>query len=113
MAEKTVEFEKWTIEDVLDILNCAMDDGEWHTPSASDIYIHTNNGYAIYGRCNISKHSSYHDIEHWFNINANSVMIWKEEYVRGKANANHHRPIYNLQQLVEKLRKHALTNPPK
>jgi hypothetical protein len=106
MAEKVVEFEKWINEDIADLLNTAMDDGEWHTPHASDIYIHTNNGYAIYGRCNISKHSSYHNVEHWFNINWYSVQIWKEEYVRGKANTSHHRPIYNLQKLVEKLKLH-------
>lgn len=109
MAKQTVDFAKWTIDDIMDILNTALDDGEWHTPCASDIYIHTNNGFAIYGRCNISKHSNYHDIEHWFNINGDSVNIWKEEYVRNRANACHHRPIYNLQQLVDKLKLHAIT----
>jgi hypothetical protein len=108
MSEKKVEFEKWTTDDILDLLNCAMDDGEWHTPSASDIYIHTNNGFAIYGRCNISKHNTYHDAEYWFNINWYSVSIWKEEYAKGRANINHHRAIYNLQQLVEKLKKHSI-----
>lgn len=109
MAGKKVEFEKWAIEDIIDLLNTALDDGEWHTPSVSDIYIHTNTGQAIYGRCNISKHSTYHDVEHWFNINWYSVKIWKEEYVKGKANINHQRAIYNLQQLVEKLKKHSIT----
>lgn len=108
MAEKKVEFEKWTLDDIQDILNTALDDGEWHTPSVSDINIHTNNGFAIYGWCNISKHNTYHDVEHWFNINWYSVKIWKEEYVRGRANACHFRPIYNLQKLVEKLQLHAL-----
>jgi hypothetical protein len=108
MAEKLIEFEKWGIEDIRDLLNCAMDDGEWHTPSASDINIHTNNGFSIYGRCNISKHSTYHDIEHWFNINAYSVKIWKVEYIRNRANAHHYRPIYNIQQLANKLKLHSL-----
>jgi len=110
MAEKTVDFDKWTIEDVQDLLNTALDDHEWHTPHATDIYIHTNTGFAIYGRCNISKHNTFHDAEHWFNINAYSVKIWKVEYVRGKANMNHYRAIYNLQRLVEKLRKHLVTD---
>lgn len=109
MAEKKVDFEKWTIENIADLLNCALDDGEWHTPSVSDIKIHTNNGVVIYGYCNISKHNTYHDVEHWFNINWYSVKIWKEEYVRNRANACLFKPIYNLQQLVEKLKLHAIT----
>jgi len=108
MAEKVVAFESWTIDDISDLLNTALDDGEWHTPHASDIYIHTNNGVAIYGRCNLSKHNTYHDVEHWFNINSYSVKIWKEEYVRYRANACHHLPIYNLQKLVEKLKLHEI-----
>lgn len=110
MQKQVVDFEKWTTEDIVDLLNTAMDDGEWHTPSATDIYIHTNNGYAIYGRCNISKHNSYHNIEHWFNINYYSVKIWVEEYVRNRANKTLFRPIYNLQKLVDKLKKHAIEN---
>lgn len=108
MPEQVVDFSKWTEEDVLDLLNTAMDDGEWHTPHASDLYIHTSNGHAIYGRINISKHSSYHDVEHWFNINWYSVKIWREEYVRNRANATHHRPIYNIQKLAERLTKHKI-----
>ena len=113
MAIKTVEFERWTIEDITDILNCAIDDGEWHTPSVSDINIKQNNGYSIYGWCNLSKHNTYHDVEHWFNINGYSISIWREEYVRNRANSCYHKPIYNLQKLVEKLKKHAITNPTK
>lgn len=108
MAEQVIDFNKWTEEDVLDLLNTAMDDGEWHTPLASDLYIHTSNGHAIYGRINISKHSTYHDVEHWFNINCDSVNIWREEYVRNKAKAKHYRPIYNIQKLGEKLNKHKI-----
>jgi hypothetical protein len=109
MAKQTVDFTKWTIDDIADLLNCALDDGEWHTPSVTGIMIHTNNGVAIYGYCNISKHNTYHYIEHWFNINDYSVKIWREEYVRGKANVNYYKPIYNLQKLVEKLKLHAIT----
>lgn len=108
MPEKTIDFKKWTIEDIRDLLNTALDDQEWHTPHVSDIYIHTNNGFAIYGRCNISRHNTYHFIEYWFNINDYSVKIWKEEYVKGKANNKYFRPIYNLQKLVEKLNKHQI-----
>lgn len=111
MAEKKVEFEKWTIEDITDLLNTALDNGDWHTPSVTDINIKQNNGVSIYGWCNVSKHNTYHDLEHWFNINWYSVKIWREEYVRNRANACHHLPIYNLQRLVEKLKLHEIKQP--
>jgi hypothetical protein len=108
MPLKKVAFELWTVENVSDLLNTALDDGEWHTPSVTDINIKQNNGYCIYGWCNISRHNSYHDVEHWFNINSYSVQIWKEEYIRNRANVHHHRPIYNLQAIVEKLKLHQI-----
>lgn len=82
-----------------------MDDGEWHTPHASDISIKSQTQSAVYGWCNISKHNTYHDKEVWFNINHNTIKIWVKEYVRDRANLSLYRPIYNLERLAEELRK--------
>jgi hypothetical protein len=90
-------------ERIAGILNTAMDDGEWHTPHASDIQIHTQSTAAIYGWCNISKHNTYHDKEVWFNINANTVKIWEKQYRKGLSDLSLYRSIYNLKQLAEVL----------
>jgi hypothetical protein len=90
-------------ERIAGILNTAMDDGEWHTPSATDINIHTQHSRCIYGWCNISKHNTYHDKEVWFNINGNTVQIWEKEYRKGKIDLCHYRPIHNLKKLGEVL----------
>lgn len=95
-----------TKEEIAGILNTAMDDGEWHTPSAHDINIHElSNARAAYGWCNISKHNTYHDKEVWFNINANTVQIWEKQYRKGKSDLCLYRAIYNLKQLAEVLGK--------
>jgi len=94
-----------SLDEIRLILNEALDSGDWHTPSTSDIKIKTQHNQAVYGYCNLSLHSNYHDIEYWFNINLTSVNIWKEEYVRGKANKSLYRPIYNIVSLAEILKK--------
>lgn len=96
-------FADLTTEEISGILHTALDDGEWHTPWISDINIKSQNTSAIYGWCNISKHNQYHDIEHWFNINANTVQIWKRQYRKGLSDLSLHRAIYNLKQLSERL----------
>ena len=90
-----------TPEEIAGILNTAMDDGEWHTPSATDINIKVQHGQAVYGWCNISKHNTYHDKEVWYNINGNSVAIWEKEYVKGRADKCLYRKIYNFKKLGE------------
>lgn len=92
-------FENISKERIAGILNTAMDDGEWHTPSVSDINIRSQTISAIYGWCNISKHNTYNDKEVWFNINKNNVKIWVKEYERGKIDRSLFRPIYNFKQL--------------
>lgn len=100
-----------TKDEIAGILNTAMDDGEWHTPSAHDINLHhLSNPKAAYGWCNISKHNTYHDKEVWFNINANTVKIWEKEYRKGKMDLSHFRPIYNLSQLAGVLGKFETEN---
>jgi hypothetical protein len=95
-----------TKEEIAGILNTAMDDGEWHTPSAHDVNIHEySNVKAVYGWCNISKHNTYHDKEVWFNINANTVQIWEKQYRKGRIDLSLYRPIYNLKRLSEALSK--------
>lgn len=94
-------FSNLSTEKIAEILQIAMDDGEWHSPSVSDINIHTQHQQAIYGWCNISKHNTYHDKEVWFNINANTVQIWEAEYRKGKSNLKRYRAIYNLKRLSE------------
>lgn len=94
-------FETLTVEEVAYILMLTMDSGEWHTPGVSDIHIHTQTRSVIHGFFSCSKHNTFHDQERWFNINSNTVQIWTEEYVRGKANINHYRPIYNLSKLAK------------
>ncbi len=92
-------FNDLTKEEIAGILNTALDDGEWHTPSASDINIHTQHGRAIYGWCNISKHNTYHDKEVWFNINSNCVQIWQKEYRKGMIDLSKHMAIHNFKKL--------------
>lgn len=88
-----------TPEEITGILNTAMDNGDWHTPSAHDINIKSQTEFAVYGWFNCSKHNTYHDQERWFNINANNVQIWVKEYVRGKADKSLYKPIYNFKKL--------------
>lgn len=91
-------------EEIASILNLAMDSGDWHTPSATDIQLSDlANPQAVYGWCNISLHSNYHDKEVWFNINANSVKIWEKKYIKGKIDKSEYRPIYNIEKLAEVL----------
>lgn len=94
-----------TLEEIDYILETAMDTDDWHTPTVSDITIHTQHEISVYGYCNVSLHSNYRNVEHWFNINSDSIKIWKEEYVRGRANINHFRPIYNIHKLSKILEK--------
>jgi hypothetical protein len=96
-------FSTLTKEQIAGILNTAMDDGEWHTPSATDININTQHTQAIYGWCNISKHNTYHDKEVWFNINGNCVQIWEKQYRKGLSDLSLYRPIYNFANLVKRL----------
>lgn len=98
------DFADLTEEEISGILNTALDDDEWHTPSAHDIKIHTQSRVAVYGYCNLSRHNQYHDLEHWFNINADTVQIWREEYVRNKANKSLYRKIHNIVKLAEVLK---------
>lgn len=105
-------FSELTIEEIAQILNTAMDNGDWHTPSANDVKLHElSNPRAAYGWCNISKHNTYHDKEVWFNINSNTVQIWEEQYVKGKANILLYRPIYNVKKLGEILSEFEHANP--
>lgn len=93
-----------TKEQISGILNTAMDDGEWHTPSAYDVSLHElSNARAAYGWCNISRHNRYHDKEIWFNINSNTVKIWEKEYVKGGIDKSKYWPIHNLKTLSEVL----------
>lgn len=92
-------FNDLTIEEISGILNTAMDDGEWHTPSASDISIHTQNSHVVYSWCNISKHNTYHDKEVWFNINQDTVQMWVKEYVKGGVDKSLYRTIHNIYEL--------------
>lgn len=92
-------FQDLSIEEITGILNTALDDGEWHTPGVSDINIKQQTTHCVYGWCNISKHNTYHDTEVWFSINKDTIQIWVEEYVKGKANKSLYRVIHNIYQL--------------
>lgn len=73
-----------TNEEILDILNTAMDNGDWHTPSAADINLHElSNAKCAYGWFNISKHNTYRDKEMWLlvfkrNFVGNNIRFIKE-----------------------------------
>jgi len=95
------DFNDLTTQEIRGILHTALDDDEWHTPSVSDVTIHTQSRVAVYGYCNLSKHNTYHDVEHWFNINADTVQIWKVEYVRDRMNKHLYRVIHNLVKLAD------------
>lgn len=97
-------FSDITKDEIIDILNLALDSGDYHTPSVYDINLHElSNPKAAYGWCNISLHNNFNDREVWFNINSNTVQIWVERYVKGKANEMVFSRIYNLKELSEKI----------
>lgn len=100
-------FEHITKDEIASILNTAMDDGEWHTPSAYDIQLHyLSNSRAAYGWCNISLHNTFNDKEVWFNINADSVSIWETVYEKGRANGERFWKINNIHKLSDALKKY-------
>jgi hypothetical protein len=98
---KGKRFDTINEEDIRRILEISLDDDEWHTPGVSDIKIHTQNHVAVYGYCNLSRHNRYTDLEHWFNINSDTVQVWREVYERGRANQHLHHVTHNVIKLAE------------
>lgn len=102
------DFEKMTVDQVAEIINIAMDNGNWHTPSTSSKSIVINplsSKVVRYGTCKISLHSNYHDEDYWFNINANSVHIWQDATLPGRSKTISNN-IYNLRKLIELIDKY-------
>ena len=88
-------------EELLKILNIALDNGNWHTTTASDIQLsELSSNVVAYGTCKISLHNTFRDKEVWFNINENTVQIW-ESRPRGRMYPESiHMAIYNLNDIV-------------
>lgn len=98
-------FDQLSKEDIAGILNTAMNNGEWHTPSARDIEIVQQSTVVAYGKFKCSLHNTFWDQERWFNINADTIQIWMEEPREGRANKCLYTPIHNLISLAKVLEK--------
>lgn len=92
-------------EELLKILNIALDNRDWHTTTASDIQLNElSNNMAAYGTCKISKHNTFRDKEVWFTINENTVHIWENRPHLNKADECLYRAIYNLNDIVSTIK---------
>lgn len=88
-----------TPDEIAGLLNTALDHGEFHSPSCSDIVIKEQNDVVIYGTFKESLHNRYHDRLGFFNINAGAVHIWEKDGT-GTWKSCNYRKIYNLPQLA-------------
>jgi len=92
-------------EELLKILNIALNNGDWHTTTASDIQLHDlSNNMAAYGTCKISKHNTFRDKEVWFTINENTVHIWENRPRQNMIDESLYRAIYNLDRIVSTIK---------
>lgn len=92
-------------EELLKILNVALDTGDWHTTTASDIQLDDlSNNMAAYGTCKISKHNTFSDQEVWFTINENTVHIWENRPRPNKADECLYMAIYNLENIISTIK---------
>lgn len=105
------DFNKLTPDQIADILNTAMDTGNWHTPGTDSktIKIHTQHNQVAYGTCEVSLHSNYHDQVNWFNINQDSVHIWQDASLPGKSKSVN-RNIYRFRDVIQKIDEYAGEN---
>ena len=102
------DFNKLTSEQIADILNTALDNGNWHTPNVDSktIQIQTQDKKVIYGVCEVDLHSNYRHQFNWFNINSDSVHIWQDSSLPGRhkvVNKN----IYRLRDVIQKIDEYA------
>jgi len=99
-----------TNEQVAEVLNTAMDNGEWHTPSTDHRSIEINelsSKVVRYGTCKISLHSNYHDQLNWFNINKDCVHIWQDSTLPGRVKSVN-RNIYRFREVIELIDKYTI-----
>jgi hypothetical protein len=93
-------FNETTPEVIAEILQISLDNGDWHTPWVTNIELNElSNSKVAYGKCMLSKHNTYHNVEVKFNINANTIKIWKQTPREGKVDIYDYYAIYNLKQL--------------
>lgn len=98
-------FSDLSSEELLKILNIALDNGDWHTTIASDIQLHElSSNVAAYGTCKISKHNTFRDKEVWFTINENTVHIWENRPRQNMIDESLYRAIYNLDRIVSTIK---------
>ena len=92
-------------KELLKIINIALDNGNWHTTTASDIQLHElSNNMAAYGTCKISLHNAFRDKEVWFSINENTVQIWENRPRKNMVDECLYRAIYNLNDIVSTIK---------
>ena len=98
-----------TIEQITEILVDTLDNGDWHTPSVTNVTLdnqYTSNA-CLCGSFNISKHNTYKNLQRFFEINEDAVRIWEERKSvnnRGDlVNERSYKPIYSLSKIVKKL----------
>jgi len=92
-------------EELLKILNIALNNGDWHTTTASDIQLHDlSNNMVAYGTCKISKHNTFRDKEVWFTINEKTVHIWENRPRQNMIYESLYRAIYNLKDIVSTIK---------
>src|SRR5688572_12241885 len=104
-------FELMTNEEIAEIINTALDTGDWHTPSTDYRSIELDklsSRLVRYGTCKVSLHSNYHDELYWFNINKDSVHIWQDSSLPGRSKTIA-RNIYRIRDLIALIDKYTLT----
>ena len=94
-----MRFADLTEDKIRGILSDAIDGGDWHSPSVSNLEILEQNNSVVYGKFSSSLHNTYRNEERGFEINGDSISIW---HLAMEVNARG--------ELVEKRRYHTIHN---
>lgn len=98
-----MRFADLTEEKIRDILSDAIDGGDWHSPSVSNLQILEQNNSVVYGKFTSSLHNTFRDEERGFQINSDSVEVWHlamEVNARGElVEKRRYHPIHNIVRL--------------
>lgn len=90
------------------ILMDAIDSGNWHTPSVSNLELEEQSNACIRGKFITSLHNTYQDLPREFEITKDSVKIWEHRQqvgARGLKDKRDYRAIYNIIRIAKELEK--------
>ena len=98
-----MRFADLTEDKIRGILSDAIDGGDWHSPSVSNLQILEQNNSVVYGKFTSSLHNTFRNEERGFQINDDSVEVWTPEMVvnsRGLLmEKRRYHPIHNIVRL--------------